>query len=339
MGSTIIDVAKKCGYSKATVSRAYTEPDCVSEKAKSKIYAAAKSLNYTPNAIARAMVRRRTENIAFIIHEKQSPAVLNPFYSPILEAVMRESARRNYSVFVMTNLDVQHRNGEVSIKKQMDGVIFVGEADPVVIGKLREQKIPVVLLNNCLDMENLLCITTSHYGGAVSAVSHLCDQGHRRIGLLAGRFSPQVNEARYKGYFDTLSLRGLKTDPRYIQDIDPTLEAGEQAMRNLLQLEDRPTAVFCTNDTVAAGAMKAVIRAGLRIPEDMAIVGFDDSTVSHIVEPELTTVRIDMDRMGRLAAEKLFDLIDGKPSAETRIEIPTELIVRKSSQHTKFVSE
>lgn len=331
MGSTIIDVAKKCGYSKATVSRAYTEPDCVSEKAKNKIYAAAKSLNYTPNAIARAMVRRRTENIAFVIHEKQSPAVLNPFYSPILEAVMRESARRNYSVFVMTNQDVQLPNGEVSIKKQMDGVIFVGEADPEAIGRLREQKIPVVLLNNCLDMENLLCITTSHYEGAVSAVNHLCDQGHRSIALLAGRFSPQVNEARYKGYFDTLSLRGLKADPRYVQDIDPTLEAGEQAMRKLLRLRDRPTAVFCTNDTVAAGAMKAVIRAGLRIPEDVAIVGFDDSTVSHIVEPELTTVRIDMSLMGRLAAEKLFDLIDGKPSAETRIEIPTELIVRKSS--------
>ncbi len=331
MGSTIIDVAKKCGYSKATVSRAYTEPNSVSEKAKMKIYAAAKSLNYTPNAIARAMVRQRTENIAFIIHEKQSPAVLNPFYSPILEAVMRESARRNYSVFVITNQDVQLPNGDLYIKKQMDGVIFVGEASSKMIGSLREQKIPVVLLNNYLDMENLLCITTSHYEGAVSAVNHLCDRGHRSIALLAGRFSPQVNEARYKGYFDTLSRRGLKADPRYILDIEPTLEAGEQAMRNLLQQEDRPTAVFCTNDTVAAGAMKAVIRAGLRIPEDMAVVGFDDSTVSHIVEPELTTVRIDMDLMGKLAAEKLFDLIEGAPPAETKIEIPTELIVRKSS--------
>ncbi len=331
MASTIIDVAKKCGYSKATVSRAYTEPGRVSEKARNKIYAAAKSLNYTPNAIARAMVRQRTENIAFIIHEKQSPAVLNPFYSPILEAVMRESARRNYSVFVITNQDVQLPNGDLYIKKQMDGVIFVGEASPKMIGSLREQKIPVVLLNNYLDMENLLCITTSHYAGAVSAVNHLCSRGHRSIGLLAGRFSPQVNEARYKGYFDALSQAGLKADSRYVQDIEPTLEAGEQAMRKLLRLEDRPTAVFCTNDTVAAGAMKAVIRAGLRIPEDVAIVGFDDSTVSHIVEPELTTVRIDMDRMGRLAAEKLFDLIDGKPLAETKIEIPTELIVRKSS--------
>ena len=221
MPSTIIDVARKCGYSKATVSRAYTEPDRVSERARNKIYAAAKSLNYTPNAIARAMVRQRTENIAFIIHEKQSPAVLNPFYSPILEAVMRESTRRSYSVFVVTNQDVQLPNGDLYIKKQMDGVIFVGEANPAVIVKLRELNIPVVLLNNLLDMENLLCITTSHYEGAVSAVNHLCARGHRRIGLLAGRFSPQVNEARYNGYFDTLAQQGLEADPRYVLDIEP----------------------------------------------------------------------------------------------------------------------
>ena len=256
MGSTIIDVAKKCGYSKTTVSRAYAEPDSVSEKAKLKIYAAAKSLNYTPNAIARAMVRQQTENIAFIINEKQSPAVLNPFYSPILEAVMRESARRNYSVFVVTNQDVLLPNGEVYIKKQMDGVIFVGEAGETIIDRLREQNIPVVLLNNVLDMEDLLCITTSHYEGAMSAVDHLYEQKHRKIGLLAGRFSPQVNEARYKGYVDALVRRGLEINPQYILEIDPTLEAGEQAMAHLLQLENRPTAAFCTNDTVAAGAMK-----------------------------------------------------------------------------------
>ena len=102
-------------------------------------------------------------------------------------------------------------------------------------------------------------------------------------------------------------------------------------MTRLLELEERPTAVFCTNDTVAAGAMKAVIRAGLRIPEDVAIVGFDDSSVSRVVEPELTTVRIDMDQMGRLATEKLFDLIEGIPFTQTRIVIPTELVVRSSS--------
>ena len=165
----------------------------------------------------------------------------------------------------------------------------------------------------------------------MSAVDHLYERGHRKIGLLAGHFSPQVNEARYKGYVDALSRQGLEINIQYILDIEPTLEAGKGAMSRLLELEERPTAVFCTNDTVAAGAMKAVIRAGLRIPEDVAIIGFDDSSVSRVVEPELTTVRIDMDQMGRLATEKLFDLIEGIPFTETRIVIPTELVVRSSS--------
>lgn len=331
MASTIIDVARLCGYSKATVSRAYTSPEAVSERARNKIYAAAKRLNYTPNAIARAMVRQRTENIAFIIHEKQSPAVLNPFYSPVLEAAMREAAKRNYSIFVTTSQDVQLPNGELCIKKQMDGVIFAGAVNPQVIDQLREQNIPVVLLNNYLDRDGLPCITADHYHGAVSAVNHLCGLGHRRIGLLAGRFSPQINEARYTGYFDALSRQGLEADLRWIRDIDPTLEAGETAMAALLELPERPSAVFCTNDIVAAGAMKAVLRAGLRIPEDMALVGFDDSYVSRFVEPELTTVRVDVDLMGSLTAQTLFNLIDNIPVTETRIELPTELVIRRST--------
>ena len=331
MGHTIIDVAKKSGYSKATVSRAYTAPESVSKKAKLKIYAAAKSLNYAPSAIARAMVRQCTENIAFIIHEKQSPALLNPFYSPILEAVMRESAHRNYGVYVMSTRDVQISEKGIHIKRQMDGVIFAGEADPYIIEKLRGGGTPVVLLNNYLEMDDLLCITTTHYEGAVSAMEHLFERGHRRIALIAGIFSPQVNEARYKGYIDTLTRHNLEVNPQYILNIQPTLEAGTKAMLQLLELDLRPTAVFCTNDTIAAGAMKAIIRTGLCIPKDIAVVGFDDSSVSHIVEPELTTVRIDMDRMGQLATEKLFDLMSDDPSGETQIMIPTELIVRSST--------
>ena len=152
MAATIIDVARLCGYSKATVSRAYASPEAVSEKAREKIYAAAKQLNYAPNAIARAMVRQQTENIAFIIHEKQYPAILNPFYSPMLEAAMQEGTRRNYSLFVTTSQDIHLPNGDIYIKKHMDGVIFAGEVDIRVIEEFRKQSIPVVLVNNYLDM-------------------------------------------------------------------------------------------------------------------------------------------------------------------------------------------
>ena len=163
MAATIIDVARLCGYSKATVSRAYASPEAVSEKAREKIYAAAKQLNYAPNAIARAMVRQQTENIAFIIHEKQYPAILNPFYSPMLEAAMQEGTRRNYSLFV----------------------------------------------TNYLDMDGLVCISADHYGGAVQATEYLCKLGHCKIGLLSGRFSPQVSEARIEGFVKTLAKYDL----------------------------------------------------------------------------------------------------------------------------------
>lgn len=328
MAATIIDVARMCGYSKATVSRAYASPEAVSEKAREKIYAAAKQLNYAPNAIARAMVRQRTENIAFIIHEKQYPAILNPFYSPLLEAAMQEGTRRNYSLFVTTSQDMRLPNGDITIKKHMDGVIFAGQVDIRVVNEFRKQNIPVVLVNNRIENEGLLCVSVDHYNGAVQATAHLCERGHRKIGLLAGRFSPQVSEARAAGFLETLARCDVPVDTRFVVGIEPTLEAAEEAMAHLLRQPDHPTAFFCTNDTIAAGAMKAVFRAGLRTPDDIAIVGFDDSFVSRVVAPELTTVRIDVDQMGRIAAQRLFDLIDGKEVTETQIEIPTELIVR-----------
>ena len=126
-------------------------------------------------------------------------------------------------------------------------------------------------------------------------------------------------------------MRRAITDMRFVQDIEPTMEAAEQYVASLLQIEDRPTALFCTNDTIAIGAVKAVIRAGLRVPQDLAIIGFDDSYISRVIEPELTTVKIDKQLMGKLAAEKLFDLIAGRPLEERLIETSTQLIVRSST--------
>lgn len=330
MSATIIDVARLCGYSKATVSRAYASPETVSEKTREKVYAAARALNYTPNAIARAMVRQQTENIAFVINEKQYPAILNPFYSPVLDAVIWETAQRNYSVFITAGHNLRLPNGEVGIKKQMDGVIFAGETDRAAIDAFRRGNIPVVLLNNEQDQEPLPCVVADHFQGAVDAVTHLCERGHRRIGLLAGRFSEQVSQARLKGYLHVLAEHALTVDPRLIWDLEPTLEDGEAVMAELLTLpeEIRPSAVFCTNDTIAVGAVKAALRAGLRVPEEMAVVGFDDNYISRIIEPELTTIRIDAAKMGRIAAQRLFDLIDQKPLEERVVRLPARLVIR-----------
>lgn len=331
MPATIIDVARKCGYSKATVSRAYSSPESVSDKAREKIYAAAKELNYTPNAIARAMARQRTENIAFIIHEKQYPANMNPFYSPILDAVVRETSKRNYSVFVTTNHDSRLPNGEICITKKMDGVIFAGEADPEVVESFLSQKIPVVLLNNEMHMDQLTCIVVDHYQGAVAAMEHLYERGHRRIGLISGKFSRQVYEARLQGYLDVMKQHHLPIDESFMATIEPAAQDAIAVMTEMLKREEHPTAFFCTNDTIAAGAVKAAIRLGLRVPEDVAIVGFDDSLVSRMVEPELTTVRIDTSKMGQMAAVRLFEFIEQESEPTEIVTIPTSLVIREST--------
>ena len=133
MAATIIDVAKKCGYSKATVSRAFASPETVSERAKKRIYAAASELNYTPNPIARAMARQKTDNISFVVHENQYPAILNPFYSLVLEAIMQEAMKRDYSLFVTSNDHMRLPTGDAYIKKHMDGVIIAGQTDEAYV--------------------------------------------------------------------------------------------------------------------------------------------------------------------------------------------------------------
>ena len=258
MAATILDVAKLCGYSKATVSRAFASPEQVSEKTRNKIYQAAQQLNYTPDAIARAMVRGRTDNIGFIIYEKQYPVVMNPFYSPIFESVMQTCGRKGYSLFISSHGDLKLPNGQTCVKKQLDGIILAGHSDEQLVSDLRRQNMPVVLLNNELDMDDLTCITTDQYGGAALAMRHLIEKGHRRIGLLAGNFSPHVYMSRYNAYRDVLTENGCEIDPQLIKTIEPTVEDAIESTQKLLALENRPTALFCTNDTIAIGAVKAI---------------------------------------------------------------------------------
>lgn len=329
--TTIIDVARDCGYSKATVARAFATPEKVSPRARERIYVSAHRLHYAPDAIARAMARKRTENLAFIIHDKQYPAILNPFYSPILETVLQEANRRNYSLLISAQQDMRMPNGRLVVRRQMDGVILAGEADPAMLEQLISLSIPVVLLNNRVDREDLPCVVADHLEGARIATRHLTDRGHRRIALLAGRFSQQISTARLEGYLTALRESGLVPDSSLMAELDATVEEAERAMGGLLSLSDPPSAVFCTNDTIAAGAMKAIARAGLRVPDNVAVVGFDDSYFCRLLAPELTTVRIDPVAMGKAAIDALFSLMDGKPPADRLIQLAPALIVRESA--------
>ncbi len=331
MASTILDVAKLCGYSKSTVSRVFQCPDAVPDATRNKVFEAARVLEYTPNAIARAMVRRRTDNIAFIISEQQYPVISNPFYSPVLESILHIVNRENYSLFISSDAELRLQDGRNYKIRQMDGIIIAGQTDAQIVLGVKKLGIPVVLLNNDLKIDDIICIRANHYGGAVKAMEHLIQRGYQKIGLIAGKFSSYVYFERYNAYIDVLKKNGIKVDYRFVQSIEPTVEDACGCVSTLLSMPDRPDALFCTNDMIAVGAIKAAIRMGMRIPQDIAIVGYDASHISRLIEPELTTVKVDTESMGQWAAKTLIALMRGEPVERTDFEASTELIIRKTT--------
>ena len=322
---TIYDVSKLSGVSTATISRAFSNPEQVRESTRRKVFEAAEVLHYSPNAIARAMARQRTDKLAFLICKKDA-TILDEFYAAICEGIMRETNKSDHQLLISTAADWR-QTPSTAQRKQVEGVILGGNAQPDLVSEFQSQHIAVVLVNNRMTGFDLPCVLSDEYGGVRQAIEHLIDRGHRHIGMIAGRFSPYIVGARYNAFLSVAKERGIRTDARDIQMCDADADDAARAAMELLDRPDRPTAVFGANDVVAAGILKAVRRLGLRVPEDVAVVGYDDFTVCGMLEPELTSVRINCRRMGELCVERLRALLAGEdcPSVTT---VPTELCIR-----------
>ncbi len=330
MGPTIHDVARLAGVSKSTVSRAYADPDKVKGPTLKKILQAAESINYTPNAVARAMITRKTGNIGFIICEKQKPVISNPFYAPIVEAVVDGVNRRGNSLFISSDSDMTLPSSRIMMEKKVDGVILASQIAPEMIENFRNKGIPVVLLNNIPVSDGIPSVINDDYQGARDAMEHLIHQGHRKIGMLSGRYSPFLCTKRHQAYLDTLEAHGLPVDPRWDITVEPVAEDIFSGMNRILTLREKPTALFCNSDVVAVSAMKSILRSGLAIPGDIAVVGYDNSEYCQVIEPELTSVHVDKEAMGRIAVDILYRLIEGKPVPAGPEITATKLITRQS---------
>ena len=328
MGATVRDVAKLAGVSTATVSRSFADPESVKESTRERVFDASRILNYSPNAIARAMAKQRTDRIAFLICKPHS-SILDEFYAGICEGIMAESNRRDYQLLISTEDDWMHTITPGS--KQIDGVILGGYASLDTIHEFQRQNIPIVMVNNRISGVDFPYVLSDDEGGVRMAVDHLLERGHRRIALLAGRFSPYICSTRYNAFVETLQHHSITIDSRYITLCDADIESAAKAAEQILRQKNPPTAIFGTNDVLAVGAYKAAVRLGLRIPEDVAIVGYDDSSLCEVCEPELTSIRINRWEMGRKSVEVLTALLAGGEPPKEAFIIPTERIVRGSS--------
>ena len=329
MNPTIYDVSRLSGVSIATVSRAFSNPEMVRAKTRQKVFEAAEVLHYSPNAIAQAMARQRTNKIAFLIC-KEGATILDEFYAGICNGIMHAINQLDYELVISTAADWDLAASN-SKNKQVEGVILGGNARPDMISELQSRKVAVVLVNNRMPGFDLPCVVSDEYGGVRQALEHLISRGHRDIAMLAGRFSPYILNERYRAFWEIAQAHGLPVDARHIKLCDPTVESAAEACLELLSREDRPTAIFGTNDAVAAGAMKAARRLGLRLPEDLAVTGLDDSSVCRMLEPELTSVHIDCRQMGELSVKMMQTLLAGEKAVPQVTVVPTELQIRSST--------
>ncbi len=335
MSATIKDIAKHAGVSKSTVSRVLTNTGKYSEEAKEKVLKAARELNYQPNEIAKAMVTRKTGNIAFVIYHKINPVITYPYFTPIISSVIQTASKNNYGMFIFSERDIEDPLKTIR-EKRVDGVILASRINTEMVEAFRSQNIPVVLMNPFVEIENASYVDNDEYSGAYEAMEFLIQKGHRRIGFIQGFWRDRFINERYSAYKDALAHHGIEYDPELVVEVDiQTVETGKAAANEFLKLTKLPTAVFAGNDLMAIGLMKQFKKNGISIPEEVAVVGFDDIELASIYEPELTTVRVNKELMGQIAVQKLLKLIQNPnevdQNKQNNIKLPTSLVVRKST--------
>lgn len=329
MSVTIFDVAASAGVSKATVSRAFTNPTAVNHDTLKRIQKAAEVLNYRPNAVARAMITKRTGNFAFITYGAQAPVITNPFYGPILESVVKSAGDTGHSMFIVSDEELRIDSGELILQKQVDGIIFASQPNLDMVASARRSGIPLVFINHVI--ENAYCLVCDDKGGTIRAVEHLAELGHTRIGLLSGLFTDFIRNRRHQAYCEAMASHGLTVSPEWLAEVHPGIRQAHDGALRLLCKPNRPTALLCTNDAIAAGAIKAALHLGLRVPEDLSVIGYDNSAFCTVCEPDLTSVDVGKEEMGALAVKCLMAQINGKIWEDEITVLPAELIVRAST--------
>ena len=292
MNPTIYDVSRLSGVSTATISRAFSEPEKVREGTRRKVYEAAAALHYSPNAIARAMARQRTDKIAFLICKKGA-TILDEFYASICEGIMRETNGSDYLLLISTAEDWSQASATAQ-SKQVEGVILGGDAQAELVSEFQSKNVAVVLVNNRMAGFDLPCVVSDERGGVRQAVEHLMERGHRRIGMLAGRFAPYITGERYSAFLEVMEDHGLPVRDEDIKLCNPNVSDATQTALELLDRPDRPSAVFAANDIIAQlcachGNLYAVMKKVLEKREGL-LLGSVRAPLSPISEADLPQI-------------------------------------------------
>lgn len=338
MGSnpTIKDVAKKAGVSITTVSFVLNNrPDVViSEEVKKRVLSVARELDYHPSAMAAGLAGRRTRNLGVVFY-LEDKIISNQFYSFVVEGMVKETVEKNFNL-LFSYVDSAY-GGYPSLpkivrEKNVDGVILIGRSEPKMVGDIKERRIPLVAVDNFPILKGIDTIQTDNKQGGILAVDHLIQLGHKHIGFLTIAGGRPSLEERKEGWKAALAKNNLVADKDYIFESDAlTYYEGYGRTKEILKKNKKTTALFCVNDEMAAGALRAARELGRSVPGDFSVVGFDNITMSNYTDPPLTTISAAKEYMGKMAVDRILELIENKELPPKRQEVPVELIVRQST--------
>lgn len=325
---TIKDIAKLANVSHTTVSRALNDSPLIKPGTKRKILEIASQLNYTPNVNAKSLVLQKSYTIG-LFFTSLTEGTSSSFLSEVIRGVNRIISK-NYNLFVkgideLSDFTTIHR-------RRYDGIILMSqsEGDDEFIDYALAQEIPLVVLNREVDVSPVINILSKDRDGAYEAVSHLIKIGHHQIAIIEGRKGFKSTMERREGYLKALIDHGIPIRKEYFVQGNYDMESGRDGMEKLLSLDNPPTAIFCSNDDMAIGAVNAAVEKGLHVPRDVSIVGFDDIPFAKYTNPSLTTVKRPIEKISCLGAEKLLGWIERDEMDNEKILVDTEFVIRNS---------
>jgi len=337
--ATLIDVAKLSGLSTGTVSRVLNSHPSVSDEARKKVEDAIKKLNYVPLSTARSLAKG-VSNVIMLSMIEENPILPSTwrYELPVIQGIYDCLRDTPYNLQVGIGFVEEAQKSkffENLLKdKYIDGLLILGSwpIDHRSLIYLEERNIPYVLIGCRSSVPTRAEVNFDNHGAVVEVIEYLVQLGHTKFALIGGLKEQLHMVDRAKGFRDALLARDLKVYPNLIKFGDYQIDSGYRLMLELLEEDPRPTAIICGNDLMAAGAIKAIHDKGYKIPSDFSVVGFDDSEISKVVDPPLTTIKAPTFEMGNLAVEKLCSMIQQKDMELEEIAIlPCELIIRSST--------
>jgi len=329
--STIKQVCQLAGVSTATVSRTLKNPDMVNEKTRERIFKAIAEAGYRPNVLASSIKTGRSNSLVVLV-----PNLSNPFFLKIIQGIEQAAQESGYSVLLgdtQGEAKREHEYAGMVLSNRADGLIHLDHSFPFSkIDEALAENVPMVsVCERIVSDKKYPVVELDNYSACRALANHLTSYGHQSFGVIAGQKESQIYRDRLSGIKSVLQEQGITLEDSLVVGGEYSMEAGEKGARELLSHPNKPTAIFCFNDDIAIGAIHEIKKHGLRVPDDISVVGFDNIKVSAYIDPPLTTIDQPANDMGRKAVEVVLQQIKKQPLHRDREIVQFSLLERSSS--------